>query len=152
MPSSVLISLKRHIKGDIILYPISETKYRRRIYSQNSKFKAICINKIAYHILQRQQTKSDYVFPLKRRHPSVIRKTIAKIRKLTGIKDFNFHQLRHTTSTLISSSVSLSSAKTILGHADLKTTMRYTHPGIEEQRKGVAKIGEIFSELVPLSN
>lgn len=140
---------KSYIQNDIIFYPIPETKYRRRIFSQNSKFKAICLNSIAQETIQKINSQDDYVFPINRRHPSVIRKTITKIRKLTGIKDFIFHQLRHTTSTLISSQVSLSTAKMLLGHSDIKTTLKYTHPGIEEQKKGVEKMGQYFKELLP---
>ena len=147
--SEILNLKKSYIQNDIISYPITETKYRRRIFSQNSKFKAICLNSIAQETIQKINSQNDYVFPINRRHPSVIRKTIAKIRKVTGIKDFTFHQLRHTTSTLISSQVGLATAKAILGHTDLKTTLRYTHPEIEEQRRGVAKIGQYFKELLP---
>lgn len=147
--SEILNLKKSYIRGDIIFYPISETKYRRRIYSQNSKVKTICINSIATATIRKMESLDDYIFPIKRRHPSVIRKTVYKIRKLTEINDFNFHQLRHTTSTLVSSQVGLATAKTILGHSDLKTTMKYTHPGIEEQRKGVAKIEQFYFNLMP---
>ncbi len=147
--SEILNVRKSYIKDDIIFYPITEIKYRRRIYSQNSKFKAICLNSIAQATLRKMKSQDDYIFPIKRRHPSVIRKTIARIRKLTGIKDFNFHQLRHTTATLVSSQVGLATAKMILGHSDIKTTLKYTHPEIEEQRKGVAKIEQFYSDILP---
>jgi integrase len=147
--SEILNLRKSYIREDIIFYPISETKSKRRVNSQNSKVKAICLNSIAQSIIQKIKSHDDYVFPIKRRHPSVIRKTIYKIRKLTDIKDFNFHQIRHTTSTLVSSRESLATAKTILGDSDIKTTLKYTHPGIEEQRKGVAKIEQVYSELMP---
>jgi hypothetical protein len=38
-------------------------------------------------------------------------------------------------------------AKAILGHADLKTTLRYTHPGLAEQRASVAKLGAYLEDL-----
>jgi site-specific recombinase XerD len=50
---------------------------------------------------------------------------------------------------LVSSKVSLATAKTILGHSDLKTTMKYTHTEVEEQRRGVSKIEEYFDVLLP---
>lgn len=145
--SEVLNLKKSYIKDDIVFYPITETKYRRRLYSSNSKFKAVCLNSIALGIVQKMNSPDDYVFPLKRRHPSAVRKTVAKIRKITGIEDFCFHQLRHTTSTIISSQVGLATAKTILGHSDIKTILRYTHPEIEEQRKGVAKMVTYLADL-----
>jgi integrase len=147
MRLSEILNLKRdYIKDGIIFYPITETKYRSRVYSPNKKFKVICLNSIAIGIIGKQKGE-DFIFPLKRRNPNVIRKTMAKIRKASGVKDFTFHQLRHTVSTVISSQVSLATAKTILGHADIKTTLKYTHPEIEEQKKGVAKIEQYFKSL-----
>jgi len=147
--SEILNLKKSYIRDDVIFYPISETKYKRRIYSQNKKVKTICLNSRAMGIIGKQKSNDDFVFPLKWRDPNVIRKTIARIRELSGVNDFTFHQLRHTVSTLISSQVSLATAKTILGHSDIKTTLKYTHPGIEEQRRGVAKIEEYFDVLLP---
>jgi integrase len=147
--SEILNLKKSYIRDDLILYPITETKYRRRGHQRNDKVKVICLNSIAQGILSRQQSKDDYVFPVKRRQPNAIRKVITKIRKMTEIKDFHFHQLRHTVSTMVASSAGLATAKLILGHSDLATTMKYTHPGIDEQRKGVTNLYTIFSELIP---
>ena len=146
--SEILNLKKSYIQGDVIFYPLSETKYRRRTYSKNNKVKAVCINNKALDVIKNQKSGTEYVFPLRRRNPAVIRRSVTRIREITGIKDFSFHQLRHTTSTIVSSSVGIAVAKTILGHSDIKTTMRYTHPGIDEQRKGVAKMGEIYSKLL----
>ena len=74
------------------------------------------------------------------RDPKAIRRTVARIREATDIKDLTSHQLRHTASTVLSSRVSLATAKKVLDHADIKTTLKYTHPEIEEQKKGVAKM------------
>lgn len=63
------------------------------------------------------------------------------------MEDFTFHQLQHTASTVLSSRVSRPTAKKVLGHADLRTTLRYSHPEIAEQRKAVAKIEAHFKSL-----
>ena len=40
-----------------------------------------------------------------------------------------FHDLRHTAATrMVESGASIVAVSRILGHADLKTTMRYAHP------------------------
>ena len=101
----------------------------------------------ALEITRRQKSKGDYVFPINWRDPGTIYHIVRKIRKLSGVEDFTFHQLRHTASTVLSSRVSLATAKKVLGHADIKTTLKYTHPEISEQKDGVAKIGEFFSDL-----
>ncbi len=49
--------------------------------------------------------------------------------KLSTIKGLRFHDLRHTAATrMIEKGVSIVVVNKILGHADLKTTMRYAHP------------------------
>jgi len=148
MRLSEIINLKKsYIRDDVIFYPISKTKHKRRVYSQNSKVKVICLNEIASAIVKRAKSRDDYVFSVKWRNPNVVYHVVRKLRSLSGIQDFKFHYLRHTTSTIVASQESLATAKMILYHADLKTTLRYTHPGIEEQKKGVAKIGEYFKDL-----
>ena len=148
MRLSEVIKLKKsYIRDDVIFYPITETKYRRRAHSQRKKVKLICLNSIALSIVKKMNSQDDYVFPIKWRDPNVIRKTIGRIRDLSGVEDFTFHQLRHTVSTIISSQVSLSTAKAILGHSDIKTTLRYTHPELAGLKAGVAKIEEYFKDL-----
>jgi len=145
--SEILNLKKSYIRDDVIFYPISETKYKRRVYSQNSKVKVICLNEIASAIIKRVKNRDDYVFPVKWRNPNAIFHVVRKIREMSEVDDFIFHQLRHTTSTLVASQESLATAKMILSHADIKTTLRYTHPGIDEQKRGVAKMGEYFKDL-----
>lgn len=48
--------------------------------------------------------------------------------KKAGIKDFRFHDLRHTVGTrLAEAGVSINVIKEILAHSDIRTTMRYVH-------------------------
>ena len=148
MRLSEIFNLKKaYIREDVIYYPITETKHRRRSNSKVNKVKVMCLNSFALEITRRQKSKGDYVFPINWRDPGTIYHIVRKIRKLSGVEDFTFHQLRHTASTVLSSRVSLATAKKVLGHADIKTTLKYTHPEISEQKDGVAKIGEFFSDL-----
>lgn len=148
MRLSEILNLKRsYIQEDVIFYPVSETKYRRRTRSKTIKVKVICMNSFALTIVNKQGRADDFVFSIKSRSPKTIYCVIKKIRKESGVKDFTFHQLRHTVSTFLSSQVSLATAKTMLGHSDIKTTLKYIHPEIEEQKIGVAKIGEYFESI-----
>jgi len=36
-----------------------------------------------------------------------------------------------------------------IGHSDIQTTLKYAHPEIEEQKKGVAKIEEHILGMLP---
>lgn len=49
--------------------------------------------------------------------------------------DFHHHQLRHTFATLLSGLADLAQAKEMLGHQDIKTTMRYSYPGLEKAQQ-----------------
>ncbi len=48
--------------------------------------------------------------------------------KLAGLKDFHFHDLRHTYATnILSSGGDMKDVKDMLGHKDVRSTNRYTH-------------------------
>jgi integrase len=144
--SEILNLKKSYIREDVIFYPITETKHRRR-GGGNNKVKVICLNSVASAIIQRQRGQGEFVFRVEWRDPKAIRRTIAKIRKLSSISDFTFHQIRHTVSTFLSSHVSLTTARVMLGHSSIRTTLRYSHPELEEQRRGVEKIETFFREI-----
>jgi integrase len=62
-----------------------------------------------------------------KRHKDIRRSFNAALRK-TGIKDFKFHDLRHTfASQLVMAGVDLTTVKELLGHKTLTMTLRYAH-------------------------
>lgn len=77
-------------------------------------------NKTGHYVFTSAWTGSRY-FDLKRSFPSIC--------KMAGIEDLRFHDLRHTAATrMVSAGIDLVVVQDILGHADIKTTMRYAHP------------------------
>jgi integrase len=143
MRLSEILNLRRdQIHDDAISLPISATKSRRRgISKQRAKF--IVLNTVALDVIRKQpESANGYVFQVGRRHPNIVFYLTQKIRDKSGIRDFTFHALRHTASTIISAHSSLAAARVVLGHADIKTTLRYTHPGLAEQRASVEKLGD----------
>ncbi len=61
--------------------------------------------------------------------------------KRAGIKDFCFHDLRHTfASYLTMGGVNLRTVQTLLGHKDLRMTMRYSHLSTEHLREAVSTL------------
>jgi integrase len=147
--SEILFLKKSYIVEDMIYYPASKTKSRRRSASSQPRFKLVLLNPQARAIIERYKPQDDYIFPMRWRNPNAVFHAVHRLRKETGISDFTFHELRHTASTIISSQSSLATAKMVLGHADIKTTLQYTHPGLDEQRKSVKKLGKYFEAIVP---
>ena len=76
--------------------------------------------------------------------------TFQKAFKRAGISGCTAHTLRHTHATrLIQHGMNLYEVKEILGHADIKTTMRYAH--IEKQSVSV-KARDVMNQLNSQSN
>lgn len=104
--------------------------------TKSKKTRRIPIKSTLRKILLEQKLKfgsSNYVFlstkgsPYKR-HDS-LKQSFAGACKRANISGLRFHDLRHTAATrMIESGASIVAVSRILGHADLKTTMRYAHP------------------------
>lgn len=74
-----------------------------------------------------------------------ISSTIRRAFRRAGLPDCSAHTLRHTHATrLIQNGLNLYEVKEILGHADIKTTMRYAHI---EQRSVSIKAKEVIDRL-----
>lgn len=57
----------------------------------------------------------------------------------------HFHDLRHTAATyMVIGGVDLITVAEILGHSDIKMTMRYAHPTPENRQKAVAVLAAVF--------
>ncbi len=60
------------------------------------------------------------------------------------IKDFTFHDLRRTfASRLVMAGVDLTTVKELLGHKDIKMTLRYAHLSQDHKRQAVNRLAEI---------
>lgn len=71
-----------------------------------------------------------------------VTKSWATLLKTAGIKDFRWHDLRHHfASRLVQNGVDLNTVRELMGHADIKMTLRYSHLAPEHRAAAVARIG-----------
>ena len=64
-----------------------------------------------------------------------------KIAKAAALDGFTFHDLRHSfASKLVQAGVDLNTVRELLGHADIKMTLRYAHLAPEHKAAAVAKL------------
>lgn len=92
----------------------------------------------------KQKAKSEYVFPAED-GSSLHRKTLTRplvtaLRK-SGVKRIRFHDLRHTyASHLVMAGVPIKTVQELLGHSDLKMTLRYAHLTPQCKKEAVAAL------------
>ena len=74
--------------------------------------------------------------------PRTLQKQFKRILKETGIKETNFHTLRHTFATrCVEARFDIKSLSEILGHSSVNITMnRYVHPTMELKRQNMQRL------------
>jgi integrase len=106
-------------------------------------------------VLLKQKIKtqhSGYVFltnegaPYSPNNPSALKRTFGTACKKAGIEGLRFHDLRHTAATrMIENTGNIVAVSKILGHADIKTTMRYAHPE-QSLIEALESLNQVFTE------
>jgi len=109
------------------------------------------VRKVFKHQRAKNGLKSDYVFcqdggkPIT---PTILRTAFRNALKKAKIKNICFHDLRHTfASHLIMNGVSLKAIQELLGHTNIKTTMRYAHLSPEHHQAAVDSLEAITADV-----
>jgi integrase len=108
----------------------------------------VWLNCEALEVLERQPTRSGYVFP-DPRDPNKCREDFfgfwKGVRSKAGIEDVRVHDLRHSfASHAIRQGVSLPVLQKLMGHSKLSMTMRYVHLSNADIEEASEQIGQVF--------
>jgi len=91
----------------------------------------IPISDTLLNVLNNIEKTSEYVFvnPKTNKPYNNINKSFKNACQRAGLKDFRFHDLRHTVATrLVEKGVDIRTVQEIMAHSSIVTTQRYMHP------------------------
>ena len=128
------------IKGEFIYLEQTKTDKARQIPINDDL--AECFKSIR----KRQGLSTRYIFCDQNGHIKDIKTAFNSALKRAGIQDFRPHDLRHTfASHYVMRGGSLRALQKILGHADIKMTMRYAHLSKEFAREEIKLLNGLTS-------
>jgi integrase len=112
--------------------------------SKNNETRIIPINEVVFQTLSllKNDGSCGFVFSGKNGKPLVdVKHSFASALKKACIKDFRFHDLRHTfASRLVMAGVDIRTVQVLMGHKDIKMTMRYSHLSDSHLREAVGRL------------
>lgn len=124
-----------------------ENKFIELLQTKSGKARKIPIStKLMKELTKIKETKiSEYVFanPYTKTKYQFIHKGFDEAVRKANITNFRFHDLRHTAATRMTEmGIDLAVVQEILGHCDVKTTMRYAHPVPERKLKAIEVLND----------
>ena len=139
-----IVSLRRNeVKGDRIELRDSKTGPR-----------TVLLNAAARKVLARRmaQGSGPWVFPSASdpsRHQHYGLRLWPAIRREAGIGNVRLHDLRHTVaSQAVLNGVPLTVTARLLGHSDVRMTMRYAHVGDREIEAAAERVGTVIATIM----
>lgn len=114
--------------------------------AKSQKTRHVPLNAEALDVLTRWQKQCDPVGLVFAGSAGVrmgsVKKSWAGLTTAAKLADFRFHDLRHDfASKLVTAGVDLNTVRELLGHADIKMTLRYAHLAPDNLAAAVAKLG-----------
>ena len=140
-------------KSEILNLKWSELDLNNRkitvINTKNNETRVIPINQTLYDALSHLSRKpeTEYVFSNDKGRPfGTNRKSFLSAIKKAGISDFRFHDLRHTFgSHMVMQGVDLRTVQQVMGHKDIKMTMRYSHLSPEYVQEAMGRLDNAWT-------
>ena len=136
-------------RGEIFRLKWHDIDFRRNIITlldtKNGDKREVPMNEQVKTALIRvpKNPESPYVFCNEEGQPlHDVRKSFWTALRKSGIKDFRFHDLRHTfASQLVMSGIDLNTVRELLGHKDMTMTLRYSHLSPSHKQRAVDILG-----------
>lgn len=102
--------------------------------------------KVITQLYEKNAKRKGLVFPSKNNQPfNNVKRSWSSILVKAQIEQFRWHDLRHHfASKLVMAGVDLNTARELLGHSDIKMTLRYAHLAPEYKINAVNKINWVF--------
>lgn len=142
----VLLALNTGLRrGELIRITWADVDFQTRVltvragYSKSGHERHIPLNRTALTVLRlwRRSHPAGRLFPV-----ASVSTAWATLMKRAGIVDFRFHDCRHDfASRLVMAGVPLNTVRELLGHGDLKMTLRYAHLAPATKAAAVELIG-----------
>jgi integrase len=125
--------------------------------NKRGKTRHLPLNSEAFDVLSCWQSQSDttgLIFESKT--GGIIndfRKSWARLLLKAGIENFRWHDLRHHfASRLVMNGIDLNTVRELLGHADIKMTLRYAHLAPEHKAQAIESIVRKEAKPCPLAS
>ncbi|CAH0540915.1 site-specific integrase [Vibrio marisflavi] len=138
-------------KGELLSLTWNDVWFEQRyltVRAENAKSKkrrTIPLNDTILDVLttwRSQNPEAEHVFISQNIPLTDVKKPWLRLMKESGIENFRFHDLRHHfASKLVMAGVDLNTVRELLGHSDLKMTLRYAHLAPEHKAAAVSMIG-----------
>ncbi|MFA4918816.1 MAG: tyrosine-type recombinase/integrase [Thermodesulfovibrionales bacterium] len=117
----------------------------RIVKSKNGEMRSIPMSNTLVNLFKEMNIRdiSGRVFPISK---SSVRHAFDKVVEKVNLKDFRFHDLRHSFATrLVQNGVDLYKVKELLGHKTITMTMRYAHHYPESLRSSVEVLDNCYN-------
>jgi integrase len=122
-----------------------EQKRLKKIVKKSAKPLSLPLNDSALAVIEVRLAvqHGPYVFynPMTGDHFKDVKGAMAAAVKRAGLPKITWHMFRHTfASRMTRDGVDIVTVKELLGHADIKTTMRYAHSDDDAKRRAVQRL------------